>query len=283
MAHVSSGPAAQTRALHPTAGSRAGGSAHPSVEVAALNQLAARARADAAAKALADARAQARAAAKAKQTRAAAQAKAAAKAKAAAQARAAAAARAAAEQAAAQPAAQPQAAQQSAAAPARAASQAPAPAPVQHVAAPVVTSVMTGAESNAAYAVLGLLNSERAAHGLGALRMNSQLLRSARAHNLMMAKYDTMSHQLPGEAYFTDRIAATGYSWQTAGENVGWNSDQSTSGALYLEKLMYNELPPNDGHRRNILNSAFRDVGIDVYFDAHTGKLWLTEDFGSSG
>jgi uncharacterized protein YkwD len=142
---------------------------------------------------------------------------------------------------------------------------------------------MTGAESNAAYAVLALLNSERAAHGLGALRMNTQLLRSARAHNLMMAKYNTMSHQLPGEPYFTNRIAATGYSWQTAGENVGWNSDQSTSGALYLEKLMYNEVPPNDGHRKNILNSAFRDVGIDIYFDAHTGKLWLTEDFGSSG
>ena len=43
---------------------------------------------------------------------------------------------------------------------------------------------------------------------------------------------------------------------------------------------MYNEVPPNDGHRVNILSHTFRQVGIDVYYDARHHKLWFTQDFG---
>jgi uncharacterized protein YkwD len=43
---------------------------------------------------------------------------------------------------------------------------------------------------------------------------------------------------------------------------------------------MYNETPPNDGHRLNILNTHYRNVGVDVYFDKVHHKLWLTTDFG---
>jgi uncharacterized protein YkwD len=50
---------------------------------------------------------------------------------------------------------------------------------------------------------------------------------------------------------------------------------------VQLELLMYREKPPNDGHRRNILNHGFRNVGVDIYVDAAHHKLWLTTDFGS--
>jgi uncharacterized protein YkwD len=136
-------------------------------------------------------------------------------------------------------------------------------------------------EDSIARAVLALLNSERRANGLPALTMSSQLVRSAHGHNITMAKFNTMSHQLPGEPYFTARIDRTGYRWRTAGENVGWNSEKTENGALYLEKLMYNEKAPNDGHRRNILSSSYRNVGIDIVIDSRTGKLWLSQDFGS--
>ena len=43
---------------------------------------------------------------------------------------------------------------------------------------------------------------------------------------------------------------------------------------------MYNETPPDDGHRLNILSSSFHNVGVDVYTDS-TGKMWITCDFGS--
>lgn len=132
-------------------------------------------------------------------------------------------------------------------------------------------------------AVLALMNTQRALHGRAPLRMNSLLVRSAHAHNLWMARYNTMSHQLTGEAFFANRILSAGYDYLNAGENIGWNSVRTLTGVLDLQKIMYNEVPPEDGHRQNILNANFRDVGIDVYFDSHNNKLWLTQDFGSLG
>jgi uncharacterized protein YkwD len=43
---------------------------------------------------------------------------------------------------------------------------------------------------------------------------------------------------------------------------------------------MYDEAPPNDGHRRNILSATFVDVGVDVIEDKTHGRVWLTTDFG---
>ena len=132
-----------------------------------------------------------------------------------------------------------------------------------------------------AAATLSMLNLERVLNHRSMLTVDSRLIRSAHAHNLDMARLDTMSHQLPGEPVFTDRIQSAGYNWMNAGENIGWNSDTSTSGVLALETIMYNEKAPDDGHRQNILSSAFRNIGIDVYYDAAHHRIWLTEDFGT--
>ncbi|MFL6164466.1 MAG: CAP domain-containing protein [Jatrophihabitantaceae bacterium] len=137
----------------------------------------------------------------------------------------------------------------------------------------------TTAEISAANAVLQLMNTERAAHQLPALGMSTALISSAHRHNLWMASDNTLSHQLPGEPYFSTRISQAGVAWHVAAENIGWTTNRTTSGALGLETAMYNETPPNDGHRRNILSTGVHYVGIDVYLDAGTGKLWLTEDF----
>ena len=136
--------------------------------------------------------------------------------------------------------------------------------------------------SDWANAVLDELNSERAAHGLSALKLNSKLVDSAHTHNLAMAKADTLSHKLNGEADLGSRVSAAGYHWSMVGENIAYNSSQSESGVLAVQKAMYDEKPPNDGHRQNILNSKFVDVGIDVINDSEHGKVWLVTDFGSS-
>jgi uncharacterized protein YkwD len=125
-----------------------------------------------------------------------------------------------------------------------------------------------------------LINSERRAHGRHALRVNTRLRVTAHDHNLDMARYDLMSHQLPGEPYFATRFTDAGYRWVWAGENIAWNSDMSQAGVVELEQLMYNERPPYDDHRVNILNPHFRDLGVDVYFDDQHGRVWLTTDFG---
>ena len=136
--------------------------------------------------------------------------------------------------------------------------------------------------SDWANAVLDELNSERDAHGLPALKLNSKLVDSAHTHNLAMAKADTLSHKLNGEADLGSRVSAAGYHWSMVGENIAYNSSQSESGVLAVQKAMYDEKPPNDGHRQNILNSKFVHVGIDVINDSEHGKVWLVTDFGSS-
>jgi uncharacterized protein YkwD len=134
--------------------------------------------------------------------------------------------------------------------------------------------------SDWADAVLKELNAERADHGLPALEMNSKLVDSAHTHNVAMAKANTLSHQLSGEAGLGSRVSAAGYHWSGVGENIAYNSNRSESGVLALQKAMYNEKPPNDGHRENILNKRFVDVGIDVINDSTHGKVWLVTDFG---
>jgi uncharacterized protein YkwD len=136
-------------------------------------------------------------------------------------------------------------------------------------------------ESTVARSVLDHLNIERKAHHLPTLVMSNALDASARRHNVTMAYWNEMSHQLPREAYFATRISQEGYHWSWAGENVAWNSLMSEVGVLRLQGYMYNERPPNDGHRQNILSSHYRNVGIDVYVDSQHHKMWLTEDFGA--
>jgi uncharacterized protein YkwD len=146
--------------------------------------------------------------------------------------------------------------------------------------AAATTTQRTATELDYSRAVMHVLNAERAAHGLPALRGDHRLRLSARWHNLAMARANVLSHQLPGEIDFARRIDRAGYTWTVAGENIAWNSVMSKRGVVTLEKLMYHERPPNDGHRQNILNRHFRNVGVDVYIDRAHHKVWLTTDFG---
>jgi uncharacterized protein YkwD len=142
-------------------------------------------------------------------------------------------------------------------------------------------SAMTTTEQSFATAMLKLLNSERAVYHLAPLTVSTRLVSSARSHDLYMAKYNTMSHQLPGESSFGTRITRTGYHWTRIGENIGWNSSITSTGILYLEKVMYGEKAPNDGHRLNILNKYYKNIGIDVYIDNVHHKVWFTQDMGT--
>jgi uncharacterized protein YkwD len=45
--------------------------------------------------------------------------------------------------------------------------------------------------------------------------------------------------------------------------------------------MFFNETPPNDGHRQNILNANFHQIGIGCAINNATGVYWWTQDFGS--
>jgi len=127
-------------------------------------------------------------------------------------------------------------------------------------------------------AMYGRVNTERALHNLAPVHASPTLMKTAHAHNLMMAKYNLMAHQCPGEASPGTRIWNAGYHWHRWGENVGWTTNETISGILYMEYLMYIETPPDDGHRLNILGSYY-SIGIDVYIDSVHHKMWYTQDF----
>lgn len=154
------------------------------------------------------------------------------------------------------------------------------------LAAPALTAPASAAPSPGAatartwaHKMLVWLNAERTVHGRVPLRMDVKLIRSAHRHNLAMAGAHVMSHQLPGEPDFATRLERVGYDYSRAGENVGYNSLETIGGLRTLEREMYHELAPDNGHRVNILSRAYRQVGIDVYFDGR-GTMWFTQDFG---
>jgi uncharacterized protein YkwD len=183
------------------------------------------------------------------------------------------------------PSAAPKAAKRSTATPAKSHYTKPKPTPTKSAkqASPKTTSSSSSGyatRSDWANAVLSELNSERAEHGLQALKMNSKLVSAAHNHNLAMAKANTLSHQLKGEAALGSRVSAAGYRWSAVGENVAYNGRRSEDGVLAVQEAMYNEKPPNDGHRKNILSKTYVDVGIDVISDSVHDKVWLVTDFG---
>jgi uncharacterized protein YkwD len=144
---------------------------------------------------------------------------------------------------------------------------------------PASAAIPTEAQLNAA--VYARISTERRVNNLPALHLNAKLVQSAYHHSLLMRSKATMSHQLPGEAALGNRITASGYRWRAAAENIAWSTNMTPVGASNLEALMYYEKAPNDGHRRNILNPAYRDVGISVVQDFVHHRIWLTVDFGT--
>jgi uncharacterized protein YkwD len=132
-------------------------------------------------------------------------------------------------------------------------------------------------------AALDHINAARVAGGLTPYTLNVKLSQASQAHNALMAGGCGLSHQCPGEAGLGDRFTAAGVSWSSAGENIGQGNaadDQAQiiAAANGLTDLMLAEQAPNDGHRKNLLNAGFKQIGLAVTRDS-TGKVWFTQDF----
>ncbi len=141
-------------------------------------------------------------------------------------------------------------------------------------------SARTATEAGWAAAVQSVINSERHDHRLPALAANSHLVSAARSHNLRMVKVDALSHQCRGESSLGTRLSRAGYRWTSAAENIGWSSTVSKAAIIAVQRAMYHEKAPNDGHRRNQLSRAYNELGVDIYIDSRHHKVWLTIDFG---
>ena len=119
----------------------------------------------------------------------------------------------------------------------------------------------------------------------GPLAPNQSLTLAARHQSEDLAKHNLFQHEtVPGSAYYNytnqpepwDRMQAEGYSWNYAGENIaaGYNGSE----AAYVG--WWN----SPGHRENMYNSNFREVGLGYYYwSSSTYKMYYTMDLGSSG
>ncbi len=121
--------------------------------------------------------------------------------------------------------------------------------------------------------VWDLVNDERREAGLHALAWNDRLFHAARDHSLDMAVQDYFSHTSQDGRSAGDRISAAGYSWQTYGENIACGyADPDAVMAGWMNSA---------GHRANILNGSFCDLGVGLAEHANSGnRLYWTQDFG---
>ena len=116
------------------------------------------------------------------------------------------------------------------------------------------------------------------------MQFSTGLGTSSGRHTDTMADGCGLQHQCPGEPSLGDRETVAGVHWGTAGENIGEGGPVAetqaniTGMAVALTKGMLAEQPPNDGHRRNILNPNFHHIGITVLRDSG-GRVWMTQDF----
>jgi uncharacterized protein YkwD len=157
---------------------------------------------------------------------------------------------------------------------------APTTAPPARSAAPA------SGQSAAVQQVLALINQARGQAGRPAYTISPGLDTSAGRHTAVMAGGCGLSHQCPGEPDLGARETAAGVHWTAAGENIGEGGPVAGTPAAVaqmavgLTQSMLAEKPPDDGHRLNILSSAFTHVGISVYRDS-SGTVWMTQDFSS--
>lgn len=119
--------------------------------------------------------------------------------------------------------------------------------------------------------VVILVNAQRQAAGCSPLRVSSQLTAAAQKHSDDMAEEHFFSHTNPNGAGPGSRISAAGYHWEAYGENIA--RGQATPAAV-MDAWMRSA-----GHRENILDCAFREMGVGVATGPE-GPFW-TQDFGS--
>jgi uncharacterized protein YkwD len=119
--------------------------------------------------------------------------------------------------------------------------------------------------------VVALVNQERAKAGCQALTEDPQLEKAAQGQSDDMAARAFFDHTNPDGADPGQRITAAGYKWSTYGENIA--QGQQTAAAV-MESWMN-----SPGHRANILNCSFKDIGVGVH--KGSGGPWWTQDFGA--
>ncbi len=119
-----------------------------------------------------------------------------------------------------------------------------------------------------------LISDYRRTKGLGPVTVDPTLMQIAKVHSDRMAAADTMSHVLPGEGSFEQRLIAGGFEAADAGENVAAGQP---SLAVVLDAWR-----ASPGHNANLLDPAATKIGIALSINpASKYKYFWTLDLGT--
>jgi hypothetical protein len=135
----------------------------------------------------------------------------------------------------------------------------------------ILLSLGSQAQNVSEQYLLAAANQERAAHGLGPVRLDEHLSLAARLHAYQMADRRTISHQFEGEPDLAARASDAGAHFSLITENVAEASNSAKIHELWMA---------SDGHRANLLDSGVDTVGIAVV--QRRGQLYAVEDFAHS-
>ena len=127
--------------------------------------------------------------------------------------------------------------------------------------------------------VLELTNQERSKAGLEPLKLNTKLTQTAEEHSDSMAADDFFSHTGVDGSSVGDRASNNGYQYSIVGENIA--AGYSTAQQVVTGWMN------SPGHRANILNSNYTEIGIGYEFlQNDTGSVnynhYWTQVFGNS-
>jgi uncharacterized protein YkwD len=120
-------------------------------------------------------------------------------------------------------------------------------------------------------ALLCLLNVERRARGVRALRANPRLQAAALGQARWMVRHRWFSHYRPGGPDLVGRLRKVDYiprsgTW-LVGENIGFGLPRRSSPSAQVRAWMAS--PP---HRANILNPRFQAAGLGIYSGTPRGS-----------
>jgi uncharacterized protein YkwD len=122
----------------------------------------------------------------------------------------------------------------------------------------------------------------RSKRGLGTLAGNAALEAAAASHTDDMIARGYFDHDTPEGGTFDERILSAGYArkgqgWSLA-ENLIWATGELATPAALMRSWMASK-----GHRANILNPRYRQLGLAVRLGTPTGGTGVTvsAEFGA--
>ena len=114
--------------------------------------------------------------------------------------------------------------------------------------------------------VLDLVNAERTKRGIAALTLDSSLSSVATKKSQDMVNKNYFDHTSPTYGSPFDMMKQVGISYRTAGENIA--KGQKTPQEVVTAWMN------SEGHRKNILNPDFTNLGVGIAKDSNGTTYW---------